>query len=70
MPQYDNKITTVSRNHWDEHWSEEMIRAAAEKHVMSTWTPTKTVKNLMIADRAEGVYFYDSKGKKYLDWTR
>ena len=69
-PSYDNEVYSVSEAHWQDSWSDSMIRTAAAKSVMATWTPSNMVKNLMIARGSEGVYIIDSEGKRYLDWTR
>ena len=69
-PCYNNEVFHVSESHWKETWSDSMIRSAAEKSVMATWTPSHMIKNLMIARGSEGVYIIDSEGNKYLDWTR
>ena len=67
-PKYDNSTPAVSASHWDETWSEDQLNAA-RKNVVSTWGPSGPVMNQIIIDRGEGVYLYDSTGKKYLDWT-
>jgi taurine---2-oxoglutarate transaminase len=48
-------------------WSTDQIRAVSG--VMKTWTPGKTRYDTPIMTRGEGVYLFDDKGKKYLDWT-
>jgi len=55
--------------HWDESWSEADLRKAGDDHVVATWGPTKAVKGLPLITHGEGVYLFDSTGKKYLDWT-
>eukprot|EP00931_Biecheleriopsis_adriatica_P100427 TRINITY_DN7574_c0_g1_i1.p1 TRINITY_DN7574_c0_g1~~TRINITY_DN7574_c0_g1_i1.p1 ORF type:complete len:554 (+),score=94.96 TRINITY_DN7574_c0_g1_i1:85-1746(+) len=70
MPSEDNRLGTASDRHWqDSEWSEADIREAAENHVMLSWSNSSPVKDLPVIERAEGVYLYDSNGKKYLDWT-
>ena len=50
-------------------WSSEQIRDATTQSVMLTWAPGKARHNTPIITHGEGVYLYDDKGKKYLDWT-
>ena len=50
-------------------WSTEQIRDAVNDNVMLTWTPCKLRHTSPIITRGEGVYLYDDKGNKYLDWT-
>ncbi|MEL7039785.1 MAG: aminotransferase class III-fold pyridoxal phosphate-dependent enzyme [Cyanobacteria bacterium J06592_8] len=38
-------------------------------HVFFSWVPQKNIQNPIIMDRAEGVYFWDKDGKKYLDFS-
>mmetsp|Transcript_74059 Transcript_74059/g.176348 ORF Transcript_74059/g.176348 Transcript_74059/m.176348 type:complete len:560 (-) Transcript_74059:298-1977(-) len=68
-PEYDNQTTNVTCAHWEERWSEERIRKAADEHVVQTWGPSKDVGKSLMIDRAEGIYVYDSDGNKYMDWT-
>jgi len=67
--EYDNTCGEVSASHWDEEWSMDQLKAAAENNAMNTWGPSRPLGNAIIVDRAEGVYVYDKQGKKYLDWT-
>lgn len=46
----------------------ETIREYERKYVLTPWAPQKGL-NPMVCDRAEGNYFYDTDGKKYLDFT-
>ena len=46
----------------------ETIREYERKHVLTPWTPQKGLKPLVV-DRAKGNYFFDSEGKRYLDFT-
>jgi taurine--2-oxoglutarate transaminase len=50
-------------------WSSEQIRDATTQSVMLTWAPGKARHNTPIITRGEGVYLYDDKDTKYLDWT-
>lgn len=50
-------------------WSSEQIRAATTDSVMLTWSPGKARHNTPIITHGEGVYVFDDKGNKYLDWT-
>lgn len=50
-------------------WSSDQIRTAVDKHVMLTWAPGKARHNTPIITHGQGVYLFDDKGKKYLDWT-
>merc|ERR1719498_890334 len=36
---------------------------------MNTWGPSRPLGDAPIVDYGEGVYLYDKKGNKYLDWT-
>jgi len=67
---HDNSIGEASARHWeDPSWSEADLRSAAEDHVLLSWSHSAPVKDLPIIERGEGVYLYDNKGKRYLDWT-
>jgi len=46
----------------------EKIREYERNHVLTPWTAQKGLKPL-VADRAQGCYFYDAEGKEYLDFT-
>ena len=50
-------------------WTSDEIRDAVSKSVMLTWAPGKARHSIPIITHGEGVYLYDDKGKKYLDWT-
>lgn len=50
-------------------WTSEQIRDATAKSIMLTWAPGKARHNTPIITRGEGVYLYDDKGNKFLDWT-
>jgi len=68
-PVHDNSISgSVSSDHWEDSWSDEKLDAA-RSNLLATWGPSAPLANTMIFDRGEGVYIYDSKGNKYLDWT-
>lgn len=69
LPNEDNSCGQPSQRHWRSSWSAEDVRKAAVDHAMLTWSPSSSVSSLPILERAEGVYVYDSEGKKYLDWT-
>ncbi|GKY93251.1 hypothetical protein MPSEU_000292800 [Mayamaea pseudoterrestris] len=62
---------TISPEH-DEpmgSWSSEQIRDATSSSVMLTWAPGKARHSTPIITHGEGVYLFDDKGNKYLDWT-
>eukprot|EP00913_Durusdinium_trenchii_P014466 g13570.t1 len=63
----DNSLGTPSQRHWEEDWSTADIQQAAEEHVMLSWSNSSP--DLPVFERSEGVYLYDSNGKRYLDWT-
>merc|ERR1719454_1234160 len=65
-PTHDNGSGEVSSSHWDAEWSPAMLQEAAECNAMNTWGPSKPVVNAPVVDRAEGVFVYDKKGRKYL----
>lgn len=50
-------------------WSTDQIKDAVNSSVMLTWSPGKARHGIPIITHGEGVYLYDEKGKKYLDWT-
>jgi adenosylmethionine-8-amino-7-oxononanoate aminotransferase len=50
-------------------WSSEQIRDAVTSSVMLTWAPGKARHGTPIITHGEGVYLYDDKGNKLLDWT-
>jgi len=50
-------------------WSSEQIRDATHDSIMLTWAPGKARHGTPIITHGEGVYLFDDKGKKYLDWT-
>lgn len=50
-------------------WSTEKIRDCVSQSVMLTWAPGKARHNTPILTHGEGVYLYDDKGQKFLDWT-
>eukprot|EP00439_Symbiodinium_sp_Y106_P035523 s1147_g4.t1 len=65
----DNAVGKPSECHWRSEWSAAELREAADEHVMLSWTASNPVKALPVIERGEGVYLYDTNGKKYLDWT-
>jgi taurine--2-oxoglutarate transaminase len=50
-------------------WSSEQIRDATTSSIMLTWAPGKARHSTPIITHGEGVYLFDDKGNKYLDWT-
>lgn len=50
-------------------WTPEQIRQATTDSVMLTWAPGKARHNTPIITHGEGVYLYDDKGNRFLDWT-
>jgi taurine---2-oxoglutarate transaminase len=50
-------------------WTSEEIRESVTHSVMLTWAPGKARHTTPILTHGEGVYLFDDKGKKYLDWT-
>ncbi|CAK9036478.1 Uncharacterized aminotransferase YodT [Durusdinium trenchii] len=69
LPDEDNRCGQPSQRHWQSTWSEAEVRQAARDHAMLTWSGCSAIDSLPILERAEGVYVYDTTGKKYLDWT-
>lgn len=61
--------TGASEKHWENEWSEADLQNATEDNVMLTWGPSAPAAGLPQIVKGEGVYVYDSKGNKYLDWT-
>jgi adenosylmethionine-8-amino-7-oxononanoate aminotransferase len=69
-PTEDNACGTPSKRHFDgSTWSETEVRKAAVDHCMLTWSGAAPLESIPIIEKAEGVYLYDTTGKKYLDWT-
>jgi len=50
-------------------WSSEQIRDATTQSIMLTWAPGKARHSTPIITHGEGVYLFDDKGNKFLDWT-
>jgi taurine---2-oxoglutarate transaminase len=50
-------------------WTSEQIREATSDNVMMTWAPGKGRHNTPIIAHGQGVFLYDDKGSKFLDWT-
>ena len=50
-------------------WTSEEIRNATSDSVMLTWSPGKAKHSTPIITHGEGVYLFDDKGNKFLDWT-
>ena len=46
----------------------EQIKQIDKRHVVHSWTVNETLDPLVV-ERAEGVYFWDSTGRKYLDFS-
>jgi len=59
----------AAASHWEADWSESDLQRATEENVMLTWGPSGPAKDLPRIVRAEGVYLYDDKGHRFLDWT-
>jgi adenosylmethionine-8-amino-7-oxononanoate aminotransferase len=59
---------------WEKHsretWAQSEVREAAEKHALMTWgATTPMLKGASYPVRGEGVYWWDSDGKKFLDFN-
>lgn len=68
----DNKSHLVVSAEHDQPmgtWTSEQIRDAVTNSVMLTWAPGKARHATPIITHGQGVYLFDDKGKKYLDWT-
>ena len=50
-------------------WSTDQIREAVTDNVMLTWAPGKARHSTPVIRKGEGVYLFDDKGNKFLDWT-
>ncbi|MGB3512250.1 MAG: aminotransferase class III-fold pyridoxal phosphate-dependent enzyme [Microcoleaceae cyanobacterium] len=48
--------------------NQEIIKTHRD-HVFFSWVPQKNIQNPIVMDRAEGVYFWDKDGKRYLDFS-
>jgi len=59
----------AGKEHWKEEWGEVDLHRAVEDHVMLTWGTSAPAIDLPHIVKGEGVYLWDSKGNKYLDWT-
>ena len=60
---------TVSAAHWEDKWSQDEMQSASDEHCMASWGPGAPLRAIPFLERGEGVYLFDSKGNKYLDWT-
>jgi len=51
-------------------WTPDLYREASSKHVLMTWGATDAMlKSAMYLTRSEGVYMFDDKNKRYLDFN-
>ena len=57
-------VDRVSAAHWDGQWDEATLSASLRKHVVATWGPSNTLHGAPFISHGEGVYVYDSAGKK------
>lgn len=48
--------------------AEEIVKTHRDR-VFFSWVPQNKVQNPIVMDRAEGVYFWDKAGKRYLDFS-
>lgn len=56
--------------HAADKWSWDQVEDAHAKHTLFTWTAHDVAtKNALHIVRAEGVYFWDQHGKRYMDWN-
>lgn len=62
-------LTKVSKRHWDESWSPSDSADAIRKNSMATWAPGQVLDALPMMVKGEGIYLFDSAGKKYIDLT-
>ena len=66
----DHSATLDLTKHQKEKWSDEDIQTAIKDNSVFSWGASDPLREACIhVDRAEGVYFYDAKGKKYMDWS-
>ena len=67
----DNSTGNVDMNkHKKEDWSRNEIEQAMKDNSVYSWGATDPIHALAVhVERAEGVYLYDSDGKKYIDWS-
>lgn len=65
----EDKAKLLAR-HGEDEWTSDDIHSATEDHVLFTWGATNAVRDQApLINRTEGVYFYDEKGARYLDFN-
>ena len=72
QPAENNKPLKIDPSHFDPlgSWGADKIQKSRDNNpFMATWAPAKTRHNVPHMTHGEGVYLFDSNGKKYLDWT-
>ncbi len=74
MPEFramDNSSVTVDMaKHHKEDWGADEIDKAIVDNSVYSWGASDPIHALAVqVERAEGVYFYDKDGKKYIDWS-
>eukprot|EP00301_Raphidiophrys_heterophryoidea_P011435 c17547_g1_i1.p1 GENE.c17547_g1_i1~~c17547_g1_i1.p1 ORF type:complete len:533 (-),score=100.60 c17547_g1_i1:107-1705(-) len=67
----NNKAKTPNMDKHKKHaWSQEEVYEATKAHSVFTWGASSPLLDSTIAvDRAEGIYLFDKKGKRYIDWS-
>merc|ERR1719310_2227709 len=68
----DARTGTPSMRHYaseEEEWADAEIREAMTNHALLTWGPSAGAGDMPIINKAEGVYVWDTEGKRYIDWT-
>lgn len=45
------------------------VIASNREHTITSWSTQASWSNPIVMDHAEGVYFWDTEGKRYLDWS-
>jgi len=65
-----DKEAVLGEHSADREWSPEELAAATQDNVLFTWGATNPMISGAIAvERAEGCYFWDTDGKRYLDFN-
>jgi taurine--2-oxoglutarate transaminase len=64
------KDSVLARHAADRVWSPEELSDAARQHALFTWGATAAMNDAAIqVERGEGIYFWDMKGKRYIDFN-
>eukprot|EP00040_Diaphanoeca_grandis_P005412 m.32742 g.32742 ORF g.32742 m.32742 type:complete len:535 (-) comp16689_c0_seq3:177-1781(-) len=66
----DAEIKRILADHQDDQWSSERVKDAFNSHGLMTWGAHDAMSPSAIqVERAEGIYFFDTTGKRYIDFN-